>query len=210
MNAVSLKHLARDERADLAELLETLSPEQWETPSLCAGWRVRDVVAHMLSFDELDGRALVARFAKGRFLPNRVNAVGLAEYGTRSPDELLALLRDHLEPRGFTAAFGGMIALLDGMIHHQDIRRPLGLTRKIPSERLAQGLRSVMQAPPVGAFWRARGLRLVATDVDWSHGRGPEVRGPGEAVLMAAAGRRGVVSELAGPGQRTLAERIGG
>jgi uncharacterized protein (TIGR03083 family) len=209
MNAVSLKRLARDERADLAELLATLSPEQWETPSLCTGWRVRDVVAHMLSYDELDGRALVARFAKGRFLPNRVNAVGLAESGTRGSDELLALLRDHLEPRGFTAALGGMIAFLDCMIHQQDIRRPLGMPRQIPAERLAQGLRCVMLAPPVGAFWRARGLRLVATDLDWSHGKGPEVRGPGEAILMAAAGRRGVVGELTGPGQQTLAGRIG-
>jgi hypothetical protein len=64
-------------------------------------------------------------------------------------------------------------------------------------------------APPIGAFWRARGLRLVASDLGWAAGRGPEVRGPGEALLMAISGRRGVVQELTGPGQATLASRIG-
>jgi hypothetical protein len=65
-------------------------------------------------------------------------------------------------------------------------------------------------APAIGAFWRARGLLLVATDLDWDAGRGCEVRGPAEALLMAIAGRRGVTDELSGPGQRILAERIGG
>lgn len=82
---MDLKLLARDERADLAEFLATLSPEQWEAPTLCADWRLRDVVAHMLSYDELDGRGLGGRFVKGRFLPDRINAVGLAEYNSRAP-----------------------------------------------------------------------------------------------------------------------------
>jgi uncharacterized protein (TIGR03083 family) len=103
---VDLKHVARDERADLAALLATLSPQQWEAPTMCAGWRARDVVTHMISYDELDGRGLLRRFAKGRFLPDRVNAFGLAEYNTRSPEELLALLKEHLEPRGLAAALG--------------------------------------------------------------------------------------------------------
>lgn len=204
----NLLHLARREREDLAAFLATLSPEQWAAPSLCAGWRVRDVVTHMVSYDELDGRGLVRRFAAGRFLLDRVNAVGVAEYNARSPEELLALLKAHLEPRGLTAAFGGMVALVDGMIHHQDIRRPLGLPRDIPSDRLVPALRCALVAPPIGAFWRARGLRLVATDLDWSAGRGPEVRGTAEAILMAVAGRRGVTAELSGPGQGKLANRI--
>ena len=80
--------------------------------------------------------------------------------------------------------------------------------RAIPAERLVPALAFARFAPPIGAFWRARGLRLIATDVDWSGGRGPEVRGPGEALLMAIAGRRGAVEELDGPGQPTLAGRI--
>jgi uncharacterized protein (TIGR03083 family) len=203
------KNMARDERADLAEFLAGLSPEQWDAPTLCDGWRVRDVVAHMISYEELDGRALIARFAQGRFLPDRVNAVGVSE-NSRSPEELLALLNDHLEPRGLTAGLGGRIALLDGLIHHQDIRRPLGLSRDIPAERMLPVLQFARVAPPLRGFWRARGLRLIATDLDWSAGRGPAVEGPAEPLLMAIAGRRGVVHELSGPGQPTLAARIGG
>lgn len=62
--------------------------------------------------------------------------VGVAEYGPRSPEELLAFLRGHLEPSGLTSGFGGRIALVDRMVHHQDIRRPLGRPREIPAERL--------------------------------------------------------------------------
>jgi uncharacterized protein (TIGR03083 family) len=205
---MDLRSLAREERADVAEFLATLSPEQWEAPSLCAGWRVRDVVAHMISYDELDARHLLGRFAQGRFLPDRVNAVALAAYQKRSPDELLAILREHLEPQGLPAAFGGMIALVDGLIHHQDIRRPLGMPRTVPTERLVPTLRNARLAPVIRGFWRARGVRLVATDLDWSAGSGPEVRGPAEALLMAMAGRRGIVDELSGPGRATLARRI--
>lgn len=207
---MDLRRLAREERADFAAFLATLSPGEWEAPTLCAGWRVRDVVAHVISYDELDGRRLAGRFAKGWFLPGRVNAIGLAEYNTRSPEELLAVLRDHLEPRGLPVAFGGVVALVDGLIHHQDIRRPLGMPRAIPAERMLPALRCALIAPVIGGFWRVRGVRLVATDLDWSAGSGPEVRGPAETILMAIAGRPGVVGELSGPGQRKLAERIEG
>ncbi len=203
-----MRRMAREERADFAAFLETLTPEQWDAPTLCADWRVRDVVAHVISYDELDTRGLVARFAKGRFLPDRINAVGVAEYRTRTPEELVALLKKYADPRGLTAGFGGMIALVDGLIHQQDIRRPLGLPREVPAERLVRTLRCALLVPQVRGFWRARGLRLVATDLDWSAGSGPEVRGPAEAILMAVVGRRGVVEELSGPGQHILAGRI--
>lgn len=202
--------LARAERVDLATLLRTLSPEQWEAPSLCTNWRVRDVVAHMLSFEELNALGLVQRFARGWFVPDRTNAVGVSDYAEHTPDQLLDLLDESLDPRGLTAGFGGRIALVDGMIHQQDIRRPLGIERHIPPDRLVPALDFARTAPPIRAFWRARGLRLVATDLDWTSGRGPEVHAPAEALLMAIAGRRGITDELTGPGGRTLAERIGG
>ncbi len=202
--------LARDERADIAEFLATLTPEQWEAPTLCAGWRVRDVVAHMISYDELDGRGLARRFAEGRLRLTRINALGVARNASRGPDELLALLKESLEPRGLLSAFGGRVALVDGLIHHQDIRRPLGMPRAVPAERLLVALPFARIAPPIRGFWRARGLRLVATDLGWATGSGPEVQGPAEAILMAVAGRRDVVAELTGPGQPRLADRIGG
>ena len=205
---MDFRRLAREERADLAAFLKSLSPEQWEAPTLCSRWRVRDVVAHLLSYDELGRGALMRRFAKGRFWLNRVNAVGVAEYNRRTPDELLAFLDAHLEPKGLPALFGGTVSLIDGTIHHQDIRRPLGMPRDIPQERLHAALQCALFAPAVRGAWRARGVRLVATDLDWSFGRGPEVHGRGEALLMTMAARRGVVGELSGSGQPKLASRL--
>jgi hypothetical protein len=75
---------------------------------------------------------------------------------------------------------------------------------------LLPALRVALIAPDIGGLWRTRGLQLVATDLRFSAGAGPQVRGAAEALLMAIAGRRGVVSELSGPGQAKLADRIGG
>lgn len=202
--------LAREERAELAAFLMTLTPEQWEMPSLCARWRVRDVVAHMLSYEDLGPVGLFGRFVKGGLLPDRVNAVGVAEHAGRRPDELLGMLKAHLQPRGLTAGFGGRIALTDGLIHHQDIRRPLGIPRDIPADRMVPTLWFARTAPTIGAFWRVRGLRLSATDLDWTAGSGPVVEGPAESLLLAMAGRRGVINELSGPGQPRLAGRLRG
>ena len=202
--------LARAEREDLLDLLTTLTPEQWRAPSLCAQWSVQDVVTHVLSYEELGPRQLAERFARGRFLLDRINAVGVREYGSRTPEQLVELLRAHLTPAGLTAGLGGRIALTDGLIHQQDIRRPLGLTREIPAERLVPALRTALFAPTLLGIARVRDVRLVATDVDWTFGRGPEVHGPAEALLMTVAGRRDVVAELSGPGQERLARRLGG
>ncbi len=202
------KQLARAERADLAELLDGLSAEQWNAPTLCSRWRVRDVVAHVISYDDLGVRGLAGRFAAGRFVPDQVNEVGVRRYASLTPDELLVELRAHLEPAGLTAAFGGRIGLVDGLIHHQDIRRALGLPRDVPAERLAAALPFARIAPPIRAFSRARGLRLVATDVGWDDGRGPVLEGPAEPLLMAIAGRGDAVDELSGPGKATLVKRL--
>ncbi|MCP3812145.1 maleylpyruvate isomerase family mycothiol-dependent enzyme, partial [Mycobacteriaceae bacterium Msp059] len=110
----SLMELARDERTDLAEFLATLTPQQWRTESLCAGWTVKDVVAHVVSYEELNLAGLLKRFAKGRVV--HANEVGVAEYSTMSTDELLEFLNRHLRPQGLTAGFGGMIGLVDGTV----------------------------------------------------------------------------------------------
>jgi uncharacterized protein (TIGR03083 family) len=202
--------LARDERAELAALLETLSPEQWETPSLCEGWRVRDVVAHVVGYDPLGVTGFFRNLAGARLDADRANQRVVDDLRDRDPAELVELVRRYETPQGLTGLFGGRIALTDGAIHQQDIRRPLGLPREIPAERLRAVLDFAMVAPPIRAFVRTRGLRLVATDLDWSSGRGTEeVRGPGEAVLMAAAGRGHALDELEGPGVATLAQRLG-
>ena len=207
---MNLMGLARAEREDLRDLLAGLGPEQWSAPSLCAGWSVKDVVAHMLSYEELGARQLAERFVRGRLSVDRVNDIGLREYSTRTPAELIELLDDHLDPAGLTAGMGGAIALTDGMIHQQDIRRPLALPRTIPAERLVPALRTALFAPTLLGVVRVRDVRLVATDLDWTFGRGPEVRGTGEAILMTVAGRRDAAADLSGPGHGRVVRRVAG
>jgi uncharacterized protein (TIGR03083 family) len=204
----TLMTMAHDERADLAAFLATLTPQDWQAPSLCTRWSVKDVVAHVISYEELGTLGLLKRFAKGWIV--RANQVGVDEFAALSPQQLLEFLRNHLHPRGLTAGFGGMIALVDGTIHHQDIRRSLGRPRSVPTDRLERVLGLVPGNPRLGAGRRIRGLRLRATDIGWTHGRGPEVTGPGEALLMAMAGRPAALKDLSGPGLGTLAERLGG
>ncbi len=198
--------MARAERADLADFLATLTPQDWAAPTLCSKWTVKDVVAHMISYEELGAAGLLRRFAKGWVV--RANQVGVDDFAALSPQQLLDFLRDHLTPQGLTAGFGGMIALVDGTIHHQDIRRSLGRPRAVPEDRLQRVLGLVPGNPRLGAGRRIRGLRLRANDIDWSHGRGPEVTGPGEALLMAMAGRPAALADLDGPGLPTLAKRL--
>ena len=119
-------------------------------------------------------------------------------------------MRTSIPPRGLTSAFGGMIALVDGMIHQQDIRRPLGQQRVIPPDRLHRALNYALTSPATRGAHRTRGVRLVATDLDWNHGDGLEVTGPAEALLMAMAARPDAFNQLTGPGKELLAQRICG
>lgn len=200
--------LASDERRDLADFLATLTPGQWEVQSLCENWTVREVVVHVVGYDELGLRRTGARLVRGRFSLSRTNRIGVDAHAETLPAEVLALLRTHLRPRGFTAAFGGRVGLTDGLIHHQDIRRVLGAPRQVPAERLLVALPFSLWAVPLPSRRDVRGLRLVATDLDWAHGQGPEVTGTGEALLMAIAGRSAALADLDGPGTPVLAERV--
>ncbi|WP_232661271.1 maleylpyruvate isomerase family mycothiol-dependent enzyme [Pseudonocardia sp. TRM90224] len=202
--------MAHDERAALVELLESLNAEQWEAPTLCEQWRVREVIAHMFSYDELSTLGALGRLLRNGMSLDRANTAGLARYADHSHEQLLALARAHLRPSGLTAKFGGRIALADAMIHQQDIRRPLGLPREIPADRIATVLEFASTARPLAAAPRIAGLALAATDVEWSCGAGPEVRGPAEPLLMAMVGRRGITAELSGPGTEILEARIAG
>ena len=204
----STQQMARDERVEFASFLEGLTPEQWNNPTLCDKWRVREVAIHTVSYDELNTPGLVRRFLKGRLSTDRINAVGVADYADRTSEQIVAMIQANVEPHGLTGGFGGKIALTDGMIHQQDIRRPLGLLRTIDPERLRTALDFARFAPTIRGAWRARGTRLTATDLDWAFGKGPEVRGPGEALLMAMAGRGAALDDLDGPGKAKLAQRF--
>lgn len=202
------------ERAEILQLLRSLEPSQWDAMSLCAGWRVRDVAAHLLvddMFREMGVRGAFARLATGRSDVDRVNAWWVARNAEVPTDELVDRFADSLDPGRVSRLMGAPNQLRAAVIHHQDIRRPLGLARTIPADRLTAVLDAVLTpsgSAGMGSRARARALRLHATDLSWCSGDGLQVSGPAEALLMALAGRSVALAELHGPGLATLAERM--
>ncbi|WP_157551202.1 maleylpyruvate isomerase family mycothiol-dependent enzyme [Nocardioides jensenii] len=205
-----LSAMAADERRDLADFLETLTDEEWERPSLCPGWSVRDVAGHVPSYDMLGWPAFLAMFARSGFSLDRCNRTRIEQVRGTPTTELVERLRTYAVPRGITSMFGSAIALTDAVIHHQDIRRALGRPREVPPERLLAALEFLPRARVLPSPQNLRGLRVIATDLDWSSGEGPEVRGPGEALVVAFAGRPAALDELEGSGLDTLAARVRG
>lgn len=208
MSKPNLIPLAEEERADLLALLGELTADQWVAPSLCTQWRVRDVATHVVSFDELSKAKTAATFLRGGLRAAKVNELALHRYIDLEPDGILDLVARSQRPRGLPTGFRGGIALTDGMIHQQDIRRALGISRTIPPTRLVPVLSFSLGAPTLPSKGNAKGLKLIATDVDWTAGEGSEVCGPGEALLMAVAGRTHALDELSGAGLVTLRQRV--
>ncbi len=208
MSTPDLMPLAEAERAGLLALLRGLTASQWQAPSLCSCWSVKDVATHVVSYDELTKPALLGTFLRGGGRFAKVNDVALRRYKGLATDEVLHLLARNLRPSGLTAGFRGGIALTDGTIHQQDIRRALALPRTIPEGHLVPVLDFALVAPTLPAKRNAKGLKLTATDVAWTSGTGAEVDGPGESLLMALAGRRHSLDELSGPGVPTLRTRV--
>ena len=198
----------RTERLRLAGELEALAPEQWEKQSLCADWRVRDVLAHLVASTDMRLVVMLGRLLRNRFNVDRTLSAQAREMGRRPPQELLRDLRERAASR-FTPPGAKPINLMsDCVMHSQDIRRPLGMpctvdprTLRAAADLLATNDFNCRSAK------RAAGLRLVATDTEWTHGDGPEVRGPLEALVMSIAGRVSACDDLAGPGLATLRER---
>jgi uncharacterized protein (TIGR03083 family) len=200
---VDLRGLLVQEQRDLVELLRTLSDAEWEVPSLCAGWRVRDVVGHLVGATV--PLAAYLTVAVRRRSADRVNAHLVNQARKLSPATLIDRLESSIG-HGWAARLMPSIMLADTLVHHQDIRRPLNRPRAIPADRLVPVLNR--PDPFAQPRRRARGLRLVATDVMWARGEGPEVRGTGEAITLAVAGRRVVLDELEGEGVAVLRGRI--
>ena len=213
MSAVAVDHrrLHDEENADFSAYLHTVAHDDWEKPSLCEGWRVRDVVGHILYGNEMRLWTLPLRLARYGFSSDRSGkAYSIARAEGRSPQELVRDF-DRRDPwAGTCRVFRPPMVLLDRLVHHQDIRRALGHERAIPEERLVAVLE---EAPSLGSVFRAKrrtkGLRLVSTDVDWSWGDGPAVRGPGEALLLTILGRPQPLPELDGEGLAVFRDRVG-
>jgi len=196
-----------EEREALLDLLETLSPEQWETPSLCSDWRVRDVVAHIVSGTNIKVLRAVASIAASGFRMNRYISKDARRKGAAPIDTLLADYRVALPTRTHPPGQSVISMLEDIVLHQIDIRRPLDQPRTTPLARMVQvaaGVHGDRIYPGTKLF---RGLRATATDVEWSIGDGPEVSGPIESLALSLSGRLVALDELGGDGMATLRKR---
>lgn len=191
------------ERAELVEFLRTLSDDDWLVPSLCEGWRVRDVVAHVM-IDTVPLPTYALALLRERS-PSRVNQHFVDQARDVPTADLITGLQSTIG-RGWASRTMPSSILADVVVHHQDIRRPLGRPRTIEPARLLYTLNH--PDPFANPRRYTKGLRFAATDLDWGSGSGPEVHGTAEALALALVGRREVLDELDGDGVPVLAERI--
>jgi uncharacterized protein (TIGR03083 family) len=196
------------ERLSLADLLDGLAAEQWEVPSLCAGWRVRDVAAHLSLAHTGTGTAAVA-FLRARGSFNRMIYDTAVRQARLPADRFPALLRDMAGSRKKAPGISHLEPLIDVLVHGQDIAVPLGLARPVPAPAaIAAADRIWPDLYPFRAGRRLAGLRLAATDCSWSAGTGPLAEGPIAAILLALTGRSAAVERLSGPGVPELSNRL--
>ncbi len=197
------------ERAALVRDLETLSPEQWEMPSLCDGWTVHDVVAHLVDTARTTRVGFVLGLARARFDFDRQNAVGVARHRGDNPAETLARLRA-VATRTSTPPAPLVSRIVEEVVHGEDVRRPLGLRRDYPADAVEEALR--LQVRTSASFGGARELvaavRLAATDADVTIGEGPEVTGPLLSLLLAVSGRTVALEDLSGAGVPALTDAL--
>lgn len=195
------------ERAVLIDDLGGLDDAQWDEPSLCGDWTVHDVVAHLVDTARTTRLGFVVGLVGARFDFHRQNARGVARCRGATPHITLERLR-RAASRTSTPPAPLDSRLVEEVVHGEDIRRPLGLTRLYPEEAVVRSLR--LQARTPVAFGGAKELvaqvRLTATNADVSIGSGPVVSGTALSLLLAVSGRPIASGELDGPGVAALTE----
>ncbi|MEV8097486.1 maleylpyruvate isomerase family mycothiol-dependent enzyme [Kitasatospora sp. NPDC085879] len=179
------------ERRELADLFEGLPAGAWNTPSLCGGWRVREVVAHMSTGFRLSLPATLGELVKARGSLHRMtDRVARRDAAAHPTGELSAFLRDNAD-HPWTPPVGGLSAALGhDVVHGLDVTVALGPLRSVPEDRLRLLLDDI--TPRGLKFFGAdlRGVRLCAEDMDWSYGSGSPVYGAAQDLLLLAHGRR--------------------
>jgi uncharacterized protein (TIGR03083 family) len=194
------------ERADIHAFLSSLTPAQWDEPSLCQGWRVRDVAVHLLVDEPLEQLGVVRAVAKAatmKFSVHRINEWWVARNRERPTPTIVTAFDGPWRPGRISKMLGPQTGIRAVVIHHQDMRRALAIPRVVPAERVRAALDMVLTpfgSTNLGSAERAAGLRLQADDIDWSWGDGPEVTGPAEALLLAVAGRPAASAPAGGGG----------
>ena len=196
------------ERARLADLLDGLTPAQWEQPSLCAGWTVKHVAAHVISSPQATAWAVGVALVRARGSFDRCIDEQARHWADRPADQILGDYRrlhgSQRHPIGTTY----YEPLLDVLVHSQDIAIPLGCEHPMPTlPARAAADRVWRRSFPFRARRRLQGLRLRATDTDWAAGTGDEVTGAMADLLLVLTGRTATLPRLTGPGVERLHDR---
>ncbi len=195
------------ERQALAKDLATLNAAQWATPSLCGGWTVRDVLAHMTATARMTPPLFIGTFLASGFNFSKVQAAGVAAESGASSAETLARFAAEVNsskhPPGPNDSWLG-----ETLVHSEDIRRPLGIAHAYPKDAAVQVANFYKGSNLlIGAKSRIDGVTLRATDTDWQNGAGPQASGPIMALVMAMTGRAAALGDLSGDGVAMLATR---
>lgn len=198
----------RAERLGLCAWLDELTASDWTTLSLCAGWSVHDVVAHLTTSTRTSLFDFVGGMVRYRGNFDRMEAErAKARADQFTPEELIAQIRAHADVPPTTVGSTPLDALIDVIVHSQDIARPLDRTRTTPTDRTVAALDHALASRWYGAKKRLGHCSLRATDTNWTGGTGDaEVHGPAIDLLLVATGRAAGLEGLSGAGVAQLAE----
>jgi len=201
------KHI-HAERQAMVETWAGLQAEAWATPSLCTGWSVQETAGHILAAAEQTPGNFYKELISAGFRFNVFTERAARRLGALDPAELIERLRARTTTTNHPPA--PVLAMLgEIVVHGEDIRRPLGLSHKVPVEALVAVADSYKKSNIlIGGKRRITGLQLRADDVDWSNGAGPEVSGPMASLVLAMAGRPEGLVDLTGEGVATLKARM--
>lgn len=196
------------ERAALAGILETLTPEQWQTSSLCPGWSVKDVAAHVISSPQVSAAQIAAALLRTRGNYDRAVFALAREAGRRPSTDIIGDYRQLRGSRSHPPGTSPLEPLLDVLVHTQDILRPLHLRHEMPVPAAqAAADRVWARSFPFHAKRRLGGYRLEATDADWAAGEGQVMEGPVSELLLLLTGRTYGLNRLSGDGAVDLQAR---
>ena len=175
----------------LAGLLESATEAQWDTPSLCAGWRVREVIAHMTMAARYSEEEFMAELRRCEFDFGRLSNEVAARDAELPASELVACLRSEVMQHWTPPGGGWRGALNHVVIHGLDVTVPLGVPRRSPDATIRVVLDDLTVGGVQARFGTSiEGRSLQATDLDWSYGSGPAMRGPAELLAVVMCGRK--------------------
>jgi len=198
------------QRRHIATVLDGLSDEQLAKPSLCSGWDVKTVGAHLVSVFADSFWVFMRTAACHASLARAIDH--LARRRAREPvQEITRMLREQADFPLSPPLFGPLDPLADILVHSGDICIPLGLPFEPDPSHAALALDFLTGPWPFGFVpaGHLRGLSVYATDANRTWRQGSQIRGTARALIMCVAGRNVLSDELDGPGLATLRWRSG-